>query len=197
MVEPEASAIRVPAGTTLVLASGSPRRLELLRRCGLDPVVRPPGIEEIAGAGERPTEYVRRLSAEKAAAVARPGDVVVAADTTIEIDDRILEKPVDDDDARRMLRFLSGRLHHAHTAVTVRGPGGTATQLVSTAVRFVELDAATIDWYVGTGEAADKAGAYAIQGAGAALVAGVDGSVSNVIGLPLAETLAMLRHALG
>lgn len=188
--------IWVPSDVTLVLASGSPRRRELLDRCGIAFVVRPPDIDESVAEGEGPEGYVRRLSIEKATAVARPGEVVVAADTTVEIDGRILEKPADADDADRMLRLLSGRVHHAHTGVTVLGPTGSTTRLVSTAVTFAHLDDASIGWYVATGEPFDKAGSYAIQGAGAALVVRVDGSVSNVIGLPLAETLEMVAAAL-
>lgn len=180
----------------LVLASGSPRRRELLTSVGLTFTVRPADLDEVYRPGESPTDYVARLSMEKAAEVARRDEIVLAADTTVELDGRVLEKPVDHGDARRMLRELSGRTHHAHTGVTVRGTDGWAeTIVVSTAVTFVELTDAAIDWYVATGEAADKAGAYGIQGAAGAFVARVDGSVTNVIGLPLAETLALLRAA--
>ena len=110
------------AGTRLVLASGSPRRAELLRSVGLEFDVRPADIDESVRPGESPTAYVARLSVEKAAAVdaAGPATIVVAADTTVEVDGEILGKPVDDDDARRMLRLLSGRTHLVHTGVTVR-----------------------------------------------------------------------------
>ena len=127
---------------------------------------------------------------------------MVAADTTVEVDGVILAKPVDGDDARRMLRLLSGRVHQVHTGVTVAmtratgRPATTHTQVVHTAVTFVELDDATVDWYVRTGEPDGKAGGYAIQGAGGALVERLDGSVTNVIGLPLAETLEIIRLAL-
>jgi septum formation protein len=114
----------------------------------------------------------------------------------------ILAKPVDGDDARRMLWLLSGRVHQVHTGVTVAMTGATGrlvtthTQVVHTAVTFVALDDATVDWYVRTGEPDGKAGGYAIQGAGGALVERLDGSVTNVIGLPLAETLEIIRLAL-
>ena len=192
--------IELPAGVRLVLASASPRRSELLRSVGLEFDVVPADIDESVRPGELPTDYVARLSAEKARVVAeRVGTdrVVVAADTTVDVDGRILEKPVDDDDARRMLALLSGRTHLVHTGVTVVGLGTSskvpATIVVETAVDFVEATPALVEWYVGTGEPVDKAGGYAIQGAGGALVRRLDGSVTNVIGLPLAETLELIR----
>jgi len=194
--------IRIPSDVELVLASSSARRSELLSQVGLTFEVRPADIDESVHAGEPPIEYVRRLSVDKAAAVARPGEIVVAADTTVEVDGVILAKPVDGDDARRMLRLLSGRVHQVHTGVTVAmteaagRPSTSHTQVVHTAVTFVELDDATVDWYVRTGEPDGKAGGYAIQGAGGALVERLDGSVTNVIGLPLAETLGIIRLAL-
>ncbi len=196
----------LPSDRSLVLASGSPRRRELLKSAGLTFAVRAANIDETPLPGESPTSYVRRLSFEKAAAamespLAGRGDVVIAADTTVEVRGRILEKPVDDDDARRMLRSLSGRSHHVHTGVTVsiadHGARRSTTIVVSTDVVFDDLTDEVIDWYVATGEADDKAGAYGIQGAAAAFVERIDGSVTNVIGLPLAETLATLRSALG
>jgi septum formation protein len=194
--------IRLPSDVELVLASSSARRSELLSQVGLTFEIRPADIDESVHAGEPPIKYVRRLSVEKAAAVARPGEIVVAADTTVEVDGEILAKPVDGDDARRMLRLLSGRVHQVHTGVTVAMTGAAGrsstshTQVVHTAVTFVELDDATVDWYVRTGEPDGKAGGYAIQGAGGALVERLDGSVTNVIGLPLAETLETIRLAL-
>jgi septum formation protein len=181
----------------VVLASASPRRAELLRSVGLEFEVRPADIDESVAPGEDPIAYVRRLSVEKAAAVARPGDLVIAADTTVEVDGVILGKPTDAADARRMLSLLSARTHRVHTGVTVRSESSLDTIAVSTAVTFVTLDAATIDWYIGTGEPMDKAGGYALQGAGGALVERIDGSVSNVIGLPLSETLQLLLGTLG
>jgi septum formation protein len=180
------------AGRRLVLASASPRRHDLFRSVGLDFEVRPADIDESVAPGEDPIAYVRRLSREKAAAVARDGELVVAADTTVEVDGLILGKPIDAADARRMLSLLSARTHRVHTGVTVHRGTAVDTIVVSPAVTFVALDGATIDWYVGTGEPMDKAGGYAMQGAGGGLVERIDGSVSNVIGLPLAETLALL-----
>jgi nucleoside triphosphate pyrophosphatase len=190
--------IDLPAGTRLVLASASPRRAHLLRSVGLDPEVRPADLDETVRPGEPPARYVRRLSLAKAAAVARPGELVLAADTTVEVGGEILGKPADETDLRRMLGLLSGVTHRVHTGVSVTArTGGTRTDVVTTEVTFVELDGPTTEWYVAHGESVDKAGGYALQGAGAALVAGVRGSVTNVIGLPLAESLALLRSALG
>ncbi|HYN34733.1 MAG TPA: Maf family protein [Ilumatobacteraceae bacterium] len=198
--------IELPEGVRLVLASASPRRSELLRSVGLEFEVIPADIDESVRPGETPAGYVTRLSADKAAAVAeRVGSdvIVVAADTTVDVDGLILEKPVDASDARRMLGLLSGRTHLVHTGVTVLrsvgvGSGKTGrTIVVETAVEFVELTPETVDWYVATGEPFGKAGGYAIQGAGGALVRRLDGSVTNVIGLPLAETLALISERAG
>lgn len=192
--------IDIPDGVDLVLASGSPRRRELLERSGLVFDVIVADIDETPRPGESPTAYVRRLSIEKASAVADHDQIVIGADTTVEIDGRILEKPSDRADAARMLRALSGRVHRCHTGVTVIATGcgheTVTTEVVTTEVRFAELSEAMIEWYLGTGEADDKAGAYGIQGAAAVFVERVDGSVSNVVGLPLAETLGMLRRTL-
>ena len=188
--------IRLPPGLVLVLASRSPRRSELLRSVGLDPVVRPADIDETPLVDEAPADYVRRLSAAKAEAVAGPGEVVVAADTTIDLDGAILEKPVDRADATRMLRSLSGREHRCHTGVTVRRGDHARTAVVTTTVRFVEITDEAREWYLDTGDADDKAGAYGIQGAAGAFVERVEGSVTNVVGLPLAETLDLVRAAL-
>ncbi len=187
--------IDLPPGTRLVLASGSPRRADLLGSAGLAVEVRPADVDETIAEGESPEAYVLRLSADKAHAMAVPHAIVVGADTTVEIDGQVLGKPVDDADARRMLELLSGRVHRVHTGVTVIGGERTLQALVSTSVTFARLSDDTIDWYVATGEPMDKAGGYALQGAGGALVARIDGSVSNVIGLPLAETLDLLRTA--
>ncbi len=188
-----------------MLASGSPRRRELLTTAGLRFTVRPADIDETPLADEAPTTYVRRLSNEKAAAsmespLANAAEVVIAADTTVEVRGEILEKPLDADDAYRMLRMLSGREHLVHTGVTVSvpqvGARRSSTILVTTKVTFAALDDVSIDWYLGAGdEWADKAGAYGIQGAAGEFVERVDGSVTNVIGLPVAETLQLLRES--
>ncbi len=201
--------IELPDGVRLVLASASPRRSELLGSVGLEFEVIPADIDESVLPGETPSGYVARLSAEKAASVAqRVGSdvVVVAADTTVDVDGLILEKPVDADDARRMLGLLSGRTHLVHTGVTVlpsgrslavgsAATGSGSTIVVETSVEFVELTPEMVEWYIATGEPFGKAGGYAIQGAGGALVRRLDGSVTNVIGLPLADTLALISEA--
>lgn len=179
--------------TTLVLASGSPRRLDLLRSIGLDPVVRPADLDESVLPGETPTVYVERLAREKAAAIAGP--VVLAADTTVAIGGDILGKPADRADAAAMLRRLSGRTHHVHTGVAVRAAGEMASIVVTSAVHFAALTDAELAWYLDLSEPYDKAGSYALQGAGAVFVRAVQGSTSGIIGLPLAETTALLRAA--
>jgi septum formation protein len=185
--------IDLPVGTRLVLASSSPRRAELLARVGLDFDVRPAAIDEAHRVGESPVAYVERLAVEKATAVdRRSNEIVLAADTTVEVDLRILGKPVDRDDARTMLSSLSGRTHRVHTGIAVVSDVVSERVVVSTIVTFAELEPSTIEWYLDVGESMDKAGAYAMQGAGAALVATIEGSATNVIGLPLMETLAMI-----
>lgn len=182
----------------LVLASGSPRRAQILRALGLDPVVRPQDVDETPRAGEGPVELVLRLSRLKAHAAlagARPGDVVLAADTTVVVDGRELGKPADDEDARATLRLLSGRTHQVSTGVCalVAGEGGRARGEASfaetTDVTFHELDEAQVRAYVASGEPADKAGSYGIQGLGALLVSGISGDYLNVVGLPAARTV--------
>jgi septum formation protein len=179
----------------LVLASASPRRRELLARLGLTFRVVPADIDETPLPGERPVALVRRLAAAKAAAVA--GDPVLAADTIVEVDGTILGKPVDADDARVMLRRLSGRAHHVHTGIAVRSGERVQVDVATTVVTFVPLTPALVDWYVAGGESLDKAGAYAIQGTGGAFVEHVRGSVSNVVGLPLTTVVRLLRDVTG
>lgn len=189
----------------LVLASRSPRRIEILERLGVELVVEPADIDETPLPGETALDLVVRLAVGKARAVAErlavAGDeaslVVLGADTTVEIDGEILGQPDDDQMAARMLRRLSGRTHRVHTGVAVLPVAGGAprTAVVTSLVTFQPLTDATVDWYVGTGEPRGKAGAYAVQGLGSTLVAGVKGSMSNVIGLPVAETARLLGLA--
>lgn len=179
----------------LVLGSASERRRELLARIGVAFDVVPADIDETPHPGENPLEYVRRLSAEKAAVVAALVDsecVVVAADTTVDVDGRILGKPEDATEARAMVEALFGRTHQVHTGVSVVRDGRCLTDSATTQVTFVAADPALIDWYVGSGEPFGKAGGYGIQGAGALLVDRVDGSVTNVIGLPLTVLARLL-----
>jgi septum formation protein len=181
----------------LVLASQSPRRRELLAQLGIDLEVRPAHADEAVLPGEGPRDYVLRVAREKARAV--QGEVVLGADTAVVLRGDVLGKPADAADARRMLATLSATRHEVLTAVCVRRNGATLgvelDAVVSTAVRFRGLSPAEIAWYVGTGEPLDKAGAYALQGAGGAFVLSIDGSVSNVVGLPLVETAELLRRA--
>ena len=155
-------------------------------------------VDESEHPGESPIDYVGRVARSKALAVAerldRADDVVVlAADTTVDLDGVIMAKPVDDDDARRMLRSLSGRTHQVHTAVCGWSAGAVHVVTVTTAVTFARLSEQGIEWYLSMGEHLDKAGAYGMQTAGGALVRRIDGSPSNVIGLPLVETIGVLR----
>ena len=188
-------------GMPLILASGSPRRHAFLHLLGVEFEVACPDIDESPLAGESPIEYVERLAREKCAiAVERIGkrstsNVVLAADTTVELDGEVLGKPDDDADAAAMLRRLSGRTHHVHTGIAVWRSPDIVTQVVTTDVTFVELSDDDIAWYVATGEPQGKAGAYAIQGAAGAFVKSISGAPSNVAGLPLAETRALLRSA--
>lgn len=181
----------------VVLASASPRRLELLARLGVEPVVVPPDIDERALTGEAAEAYVERLAIAKAAAVADGSGVgdalVIAADTTVEIDGEILAKPADGADAARMLRQLSGRVHRVHTGVALRRGSDLRLAVATTTVRMVAVTDAEIAWYVATGEPLDKAGAYALQGAGGVYVEAVEGSVSNVVGLPLHLVVGLAR----
>jgi septum formation protein len=179
----------------LVLASQSPRRRELLALLGLDPEVRPARTDETRRPGEAPEAYVRRIASEKARAV--DGELVLAADTAVVLGDEVLGKPADAAEARRMLAALSGRVHRVLTAVCVRkaSPASLAEVLVESEVAMSALSPAQIDWYVKGGEPLGKAGAYALQGAGGALVREVRGSVSNVIGLPLLEAAALLARS--
>ena len=184
----------------LVLASASPRRRQLLASIGLTFDVWPADVDEREFDGESAVDYVERIAASKARAVVSrthgpelEGVAVLAADTTVDVDGAIFAKPADDDDARRMLRLLSGRTHQVHTAVFGWTMDDERTALVTTDVTFARLSEEGIEWYLSMGEHLDKAGAYGMQGAGGALVHHIGGSPSNVIGLPLAETIGVLR----
>ena len=182
----------------LVLASTSPRRLELLARIGLTPTrVAAPEIDETPLKGELPRAYVARLAEGKALAVDRAAnEVVLAGDTTVAVGRRILEKPVDEADLRRMLGLLSGRRHHVWSGVCVVGiDGKPRVRVADTIVAFKVLSAAEIDWYVECGEGMGKAGGYAIQGRAESFVRLLSGSHSNVVGLPLFETRGLLSSA--
>ena len=183
---------------SLVLASTSPRRRELLARIGLEPArIAAPDIDEIPLKGELPRAYVARLAESKARAVDRAADeVVLAGDTTVAVGRRILEKPIDEADLSRMLGLLSGRRHHVYSGVCVVGADGRPrVRVADTVVAFKRLTPAEIDWYVASGEGMGKAGGYAIQGKAEMFVRFLSGSHSNVVGLPIFETRALLTSA--
>jgi septum formation protein len=183
-------------GSRLVLASASPRRLELLARLGVHPEVRPAAIDESPLAGEPAEDLVVRLATAKATASTRAGEpeVVLAADTEVALEGRSLGKPDATRPAERLLRALAGRTHEVVTAVAVIRGNVVRVDRVVTRVTLRPLTAAEIAWYVATAEPLGKAGAYALQGAGAALVERIDGSDTNVIGLPLPATVRLLRQ---
>ena len=185
--------------TRFVLASASPRRLDLLARLGLTPdAIDPAQLDETPGKTEAPADHARRLAAEKAAAVAarHPGAVVLAADTVVAAGRRILPKADDLDDVARCLALLSGRRHRVLTAVTVVDAGGLARHRLSTSiVTFGPLTEAVIRAYAESGEGIGKAGGYAIQGRAEAFVRMLAGSHSGVVGLPLFETRGLLIAA--
>lgn len=182
----------------LVLASTSPRRRELLARIGVTPArIASPDIDETPLPREAPRDYVARLAMGKALAVERaPDEAVLAGDTTVAVGRRILEKPADEADLRRMLALLSGRRHHVWSGVCVVGTDGKPRlRVADTIVAFKALSGADIDWYVKSGEGMGKAGGYAIQGRAESFVRFLSGSHSNVVGLPLFETRALLTGA--
>ena len=181
----------------LILASASPRRRELLERLGLVLEVLPAAVDETPLPDEKPADYVRRVAAAKCDAVADGPAAdrrlaVLGADTTVIIEETILGKPADDADARAMLLRLCGRRHEVVTAYTIRAGARRLDRAVTTLVAMRALQPAEIDAYVASGEGRDKAGAYAVQGIAAAFVTELRGSLTNVIGLPLAEVLADL-----
>lgn len=181
----------------LVLASRSPRRAELLDRGGFSFDVVPADVDERPLAGEHPSQHVARVAAEKAAVVARryPDRVVVAADTVVVVDGQVLGKPTDDADAIRMLRLLAGRAHEVMTAVVVRRRDHVVSAADRTWVYVAPLSNEAISSYVASGEPRDKAGAYAIQGLASRFVDRIEGSFTNVVGLPM-ELLTQLLSEL-
>jgi len=183
----------------IVLASASPRRAELLRAAGVDFDVQPADVDESLGGGELPIEYVSRLAEAKGRLIYErdAARTVLAADTVVVVDGHILGKPADGADARRMLRLLSDRKHEVLTAVSVFHPGEIVdTRVEVTSVEFAALTDSDIDWYVSTGEPMDKAGAYAVQGLASRFVTRIEGSYSNVVGLPVALVYRMLTTRL-
>jgi septum formation protein len=186
----------------ILLASASPRRSELLRQIGVAHAVRPVDVDESVRPGETPSEYVVRLAQSKAAALwhglARAERLpVLAADTTVAFEGEIFGKPMDLHEARAMLGRLSGRTHEVHTAVAVRHAGGATARLSSSSVSLREITSEEIDAYWATGEPADKAGGYAVQGRAAVFIRHIAGSYSGIMGLPLFETWELLGPLLG
>jgi septum formation protein len=179
----------------VVLASRSPRRIELITQLGITADVVPADIDETPHLGEEPVEYVKRLATSKARAVQErlaTDAFVLGADTTVDLDGVIFGQPGDESEARRMLKALSARTHRVHTGVAVIGPDLSDSVVVTSLVTFEPVTDAILDWYIGTGEWQGKAGSYAIQGLGGTLVASTRGSMSNIIGLPLQETARLL-----
>lgn len=181
----------------LVLASASPRRAELLAAAGYSFVVRPVDVDEFLLPGETPGDAVRRLSMLKIAAVLPSADeVVLAADTLVSVEEVVFGKPRDEADARRMLRRLGGRPHEVVTGVTCRVGDACRSEVVSTRVWMRALTGKELDWYVASGEPLDKAGAYGIQGLASRFVTRLEGSYTNVVGLPMATVASLLaEHA--
>ncbi|MCP5110380.1 MAG: septum formation inhibitor Maf [bacterium] len=177
----------VAARSSIVLASGSPRRKEILTAAGIGFTMRAANVPERRLAGESADDYVRRLALEKARAVAQPGEVVLAADTVVVLDEHVLEKPRDAADARRMLGMLAGREHRVITGISILHPGGEIADSEQTSVYFTPLSDTQIADYVATGEPMDKAGAYAIQGLASKFIHRVEGCYFNVVGLPVAK----------
>ncbi len=177
----------------IILASRSPRRVELLRQIGIDPAVAPADIDETPRTGELVEDYVLRMAREKALAIAaREEAIVLGADTSVVLGDRIFGKPASEAEAIGMLRSLSGRTHHVLSGVAVAAEGQVATRLSCSEVTFRKLDDGEIHRYWCSGEPADKAGGYAIQGLGAVFIESIRGSYSGIMGLPLFETAALL-----
>lgn len=183
----------------LILASASPRRLDLLARIGVVPdAVLPADIDECVASGELPRDHARRLAREKAAAVAalEPDALVLAADTVVAVGRRILPKVEDEETLRTCMRLLSGRRHRVLTGVALAIPGeGVRERLVETMIAMKRLSPDEIDFYASHGEWRGKAGGYALQGYGEVYVRHIAGSYSNVVGLPLAETRVLLKSA--
>ena len=171
----------------LILASGSPRRAEILTSVGWEFTKIVPDIDESEVPGESPEDYVQRLAREKAEAVAPKNNegVILAADTTVVIDDQIIGKPVDLEDAQRMLRLLSGKGHEVLTGVAVLIDGDMRIGLQRTGVKFAELTEAEVNFLAEMGDPLDKAGAYAVQAQAALFIEGIEGDYWNVVGLPI------------
>lgn len=179
---------------SLVLASASPRRADLLRAAGLEFTIRVADIDETQLPDESPHAYVARLARQKAQAVARPDEIVLGADTTVVIGQQVAGKPIDAEDARRMLRMLSGEWHEVLTAIALVRNETVLSEVAVTRVKFAAMTESEIDWYVETGEPFDKAGAYGIQGFASRFVESIEGNYANVVGLPVQVVYGLLTE---
>jgi septum formation protein len=177
----------------IVLASQSPRRSEILRQAGIPFVARPANVDETARPSERPDDYVKRVARDKAMAVAAPEDIVLGADTVVVIDGEILGKPADRADAARMLGLLACREHQVLTGICLRRGAEIVIDCARTRVWFKPLTRTEIAEYVASGEPMDKAGAYAIQGLASKFIERIEGSYTNVVGLPIELVQQVLR----
>ena len=183
----------------IYLASRSPRRVELLKQIGILCVTLPADIDETQNLNESPIDYVMRLARQKAEACSQALNSeqrlspILAADTTVVLDEQVLGKPEDDNDARQILTRLSGRVHQVHTAVALAFNNQIEVVLSTTVVEMMDLSVAQIEAYIASGDHRDKAGSYGIQGAAGAWIKRIEGSYTGVMGLPLYETAALLR----
>lgn len=180
----------------LTLASASPRRAELLRAAGIPFDVLPVEVDEAFFPDERPEQSVARLAEAKAGAGAamRPDEIVLGADTTVVVRGQALGKPADAEDAARMLRLLSGRTHEVLTGICLRRGNRRLVHVEPTRVRMARMDESEITWYISTGEPYDKAGAYAVQGLASRFILQIEGSYSNVVGLPISNVYQLLKE---
>ncbi len=180
----------------MILASGSPRRAEILTSVGWPFTVEKPDIDETEHPNEAPDDYVRRLADEKASAISQniPDRLILAADTTVVIDGKIIGKPIDDDDARRMLRELSGNWHEVLTGVAIVKGEKSLIGLQRTKVKFAEMTVSEIDFLVERGDPLDKAGGYAVQAQAALFIEGIEGDYWNVVGLPVNLVFSMVKQ---
>jgi septum formation protein len=192
MLNHDGSMIELPR---LVLASGSPRRAEILTSVGWDFIKAVPDIDESERQNESPDGYVQRLAEEKADAVSakHPNAIVLAADTTVVIDGQIIGKPIDVEDARRMLRLLSGRWHDVLTGVAVRQNGSVSVGIERTGVKFLEMNESEIEYLAQMGDPLDKAGAYAVQAQAALFIEQIRGDYWNVVGLPISLVYRLIK----
>ncbi|MDA1313774.1 MAG: Maf family protein [Acidobacteria bacterium] len=180
----------------LVLASASPRRKNILQTAGIPFVTRPADVDERLLDGESPEEHVQRLAEAKARAVWREGETVLGADTVVVVDSQILGKPADQSEAKQMLRALSGRSHRVLTGMCFFDGASAHASVEETIVYFRDLDDNELADYVATGEAADKAGAYGIQGAASKFIHRIEGCYFNVVGLPVSRVYSFIRSSL-